>query len=706
MATIEQLSNALINADKAGDTEAARALAAEISRMRAAPSPAPEQQPAPANVQPAGPVDARDNLGGKIDAVGRGLADTLSFGTADEITAQMRSGPMSVQRPPEDYYSRGIYAGDYNPLGAIARTLNAPFASDTKNEDFNRALAEERDTDESDSRNRTAQRLTGQILGAVGGGTGLAKAGLSGTANAIKAGKGLAGVTKASAVEGAILGGAQGFGSGEELQGRAQGLGTGVFLGAGMGAALPSVATAVGGAVKGMSAPLMAPFQPAKYTDRALSTYLRRSGKTPEQIASIMRSATDDGQNMYTIADAMGNAGQRALVPAVRTPNDARQHIVEQLLRRQQGQPQRLANALAEGFDAPQTAERTTNALTSARDTEANRLYGAARGQATPVNVTPILETIDQTLSPGVNQIARPRDNIAHDSIEGALARVRGMISDGRSQVTDFDTLFRTKLDLDDMVKRAEAQGAGNRAHYLSQVQRRIDEVLEEASPVYREANDTFARRSRVIDSVAEGHAAKSGRVRSDDSISQFSGMTPEQQQAFRVGYSDPIIADVESAAMGPATNRARSLTTPKFEQEFQAFAAPGRAQQLGNRIGRENRMFETSNAAMGNSRTADNLADIEDMSNFDPAIMANLLTGNWKQAAITGVRQAFNAGKGLPPRVVERVGRTLMETDPERALQALESVRDNRVGRDQLRALILSSLLNGSNAGQARISP
>ncbi|WP_234842382.1 hypothetical protein [Sinorhizobium meliloti] len=147
-------------------------------------------------------------------------------------------------------------------------------------------------------------------------------------------------------------------------------------------------------------------------------------------------------------------------------------------------------------------------------------------------------------------------------------------------------------------------------------------------------------------------------------------------------------------------------MTTPKYEQEFQAFAAPGRAEQLGNRIGRENRMFETSNAALGNSRTADNLGDIDDMANFDPAVLTNLLTGNWKQAALTGVRQAFNAGKGLPPRVVERVGRSLIETNPDQALSTLNRVHGQQISRDQLRAIIMSSILQGSNAGIARISP
>ncbi|MEY9782266.1 hypothetical protein [Sinorhizobium fredii] len=681
MPTLDQLSNALINADRAGDVDAARALAAEISRMRSAspraPSELPPQAPQPTRPQQA---DSRDNWLGHVDTFMRGAADTMSFGLADEVAA----------------------GGDalFNPLFGTGQ------AGNSLSERYERNLKAQRATDELDAKNRLAERLTGQILGAVGGGAGLARNGLSATTNAIKSGKGLAGVTKASAIEGGILGGMQSFGSGEGSTDRVGSTATGIVSGGLLGAALPAATTAVAGAVKGATAPFLAPFRPEAYTDKAMQTYLKRSGKTPEQIANIMRSAADDGQAMYTLADAMGNAGQRALVPVTRTPNDARQEVTDFLIRRQMGQPQRLANALAEGFDAPQTSDRVTRALTEARDVEADALYTAARRDAGAVNVTPILERIDETLSPGANQVVSSRDNIGYDTIESSLARVRRMMSDGNSQVTDFNTLFRAKLDLDDMIARAEAQGAGNRAHYLTQVKREVDRALEDASPAFRNANDTFATRSRVIDSVAEGQSAKSGRVRAEDSIEQFNSMTPDQQQAFRAGYVDPIIADIESHAMGPATNRARTLTTPKFEQEFQAFAAPGRAQQLGNRIGRENRMFETNNAALGNSRTADNLGDIDDMANFDPAVLSNLLQGNFTQAALAGARQAFNAGKGLPPRVVERVGRSMIETDPAQALSTLNRVQGQQMSRDRLRALILQSILQGTNAGIARISP
>lgn len=641
------------------------------------------------------PADTRDSLAGRVDAFGRGVADTLSFGLADEIAAQAKSGPLSVQRPSDDYYSSGLYAGEYNPLSAIARVLNAPFASDTKNTDYDKALAAERAINASDEENRGGYRLAGQLTGGVAGGVGLAKSGLSATANAIERGASLGRVAAVGAGEGAALGGAQGFGSGEGgFLNRLQSGGIGALIGLGTGAAAPYVAAGAGSFLRSLAAPITARLNPQPAAIRALGTAMERAGRTPDQIANIMQSAVDDGQQGYAVADALGNAGQRMLSAVARTPNDARQEVVNRLLTRQTGQGERLSNALAEGFAAPDTAAQRAASLTGARDSEADQLYGDARRDAGAVNVTPVLDTIDQTLAPGVNQVVNPRDNIGYDTIEGALARVRNMLSDGNSQVTDFNTLFRAKMDVDDMIQRAANQGANWRANALGQVQRQINNALAEASPSYRQAANNYAERSGVIDAVDAGTAAASGRTRAADNIAGFDAMTPDQQQAFRAGYADPLITRVEAAAASPTTNKARILMTPKYESELQAFAAPGMAQQLGNRVGREQRMFETLNHAVGGSRTADNIADMSDIANFDPAVLANLFRGDLKTAAIQAVTRVLNEGKGMPPRVIERIGRGLMETDPQAARNLL-TVAASRVTSDTAKRGMATAILN-----------
>lgn len=174
--------------------------------------------------------DGRNSVLGKIDTAMRGAADTLTFGTADEIAAGLNTG--------------FGYLGDYD-----------------------KELASQRRTDAADAENRFGYRLGGQLGGGVVGGAGLVKAGLSPTAAAINAGWRLPGVALASGVEGAGLGALQGFGSGEGVEDRLSQAKSGAMFGAAVGAAAPVV---VAGASKAAQK-LVSPFSTSPERSAAVS---------------------------------------------------------------------------------------------------------------------------------------------------------------------------------------------------------------------------------------------------------------------------------------------------------------------------------------------------------------------------------------------------------------------------------------------------
>ncbi|NZD53518.1 hypothetical protein [Rhizobium leguminosarum] len=655
----------------APNDDAVRAAVRQLQGQQ--PSAAAAPQPLSTTPQPE--KSTLEKVTGNINSFGQGIVDMVGMGYADEIGA-------------------GIdYAGSHVLPWRDAKT-------------YDQALADTRGEQEQAYEEHPAANIAGKVTGALWGASRLAKAGLSPTANAIKAEAGLGRVTAASAKEGAILGAISGFGNGEDGAGnRLVNAGVGGGLGLGIGAVAPAAVAGLTQVVKSAAAPLIAPFAPDGYVRDALATALRRAGMTPEQVTTNMRAAAADGQDMFNVADAMGYTGERLMSTSARVPHDNRQPLAEALMARQVGQGERLANNLAEGFDTFDTAGRRVADRTAQRTAEANELYPAARANAGPVNVTPVLEEIDRTISPGVNQVVNPRDRIANDSIEGALTRVRSMLSDGNSQVTDFDTLFRAKLDLDDMIQRAEGQGAGNRAHYLSRVQGLVDQALADASDGYVGARDAFARASRRIDAVDAGSAASRISRRAQDTIPEFEAMSPGEQVDFRAGYIDPLIARLEGASSSPTTNKARMLQTPKFEAELPAFAAPERGGQLGDRIGREQTMFRTANAALGNSKTADNLADAADMNQFDPAVIGRLVRGDPIGAITTGLSKALGTLTGQPPSVVERLSRVLMETNPDVALDVLRAGTQQLSRNDQLRARLVSALVESGAAGVPRLT-
>ncbi|OQM76457.1 hypothetical protein BFN67_13805 [Pseudaminobacter manganicus] len=127
---------------------------------------------------------------GKVDTVMRGAADILSAGLADEISA----------------------GGDalFNPVFGTGND------GDSFSERYDRNLAEQRDIDRSDAKDRFAYRLGGQLAGGVGSGVALAKGGLSLAANAAQSGKGWMARLLGGAADGGIAMAAHGFGSGED----------------------------------------------------------------------------------------------------------------------------------------------------------------------------------------------------------------------------------------------------------------------------------------------------------------------------------------------------------------------------------------------------------------------------------------------------------------------------------------------------------
>ncbi len=397
----------------------------------------------------------------------------------------------------------------------------------------------------------------------------------------------------------------------------------------------------------------------------------------------------------------MGNAGQRMLSTVARNPSDARQGVVDALQTRQMGQGDRLASYLAEGFDAADTAAQRQASLTAQRTAAANANYGAARAGAGAVDPTAAIQSADDFLTPGVSRMMNPGNGIADDSIEAAVRRARSYLTDGKSVLTDFNAALRSKQEIDAMIEGAKPAVQ----RQLIPIRNALDDALEAASPDYAQARNVFRQQSKAIDAIDAGKSAASGRMRSADTVGQFGRMTPEEQAAFRAGYADNLIGRVESSSVSPSTNKARPLMTPKTGEEFPAFAAPGKGEQLGTRIAREQRMFETANQALGGSRTADNLADAAEMAKFDPGIMSKMLRGDIIGALADGARRVGAEASGTPPRVIEQIAEALMETSPEAARKLLDQGARRLSRADQLRARVVSALIGSGAAGVGRLA-
>lgn len=604
------------------------------------------------SVNPEAVSDLRGNLG----AAGRGALQGASFGLSDEL---------------------------YGLMGAV-----------DPNNTYSDALGDARYQLDVDRAERPGSAVAGEVIG--GGATGL----LTASATAPRVGAGLLARMLHGGAVGGAEGAAYGFNAGEGGFGpRVQDAAMGAGLGAGIGAAIPGVVGALAGARRSVTNPIAGAMNignDARANNAAVRAYLAANGNI-DDIGADLAEAAAEGQGVYTVADALGTEGQRALAGAVSQPGPARPLAHGFLNQRQLDQGDRLGGFLREHLGADQTAAASTAAQTAARGQAADVAYDAARQGAGPVDVRGALSAIDDRIGP------MDGSGVAGDGIDARLSAFRNRLAsanpetmgDGVTAVelADFDRVLGVKQDLQDAIGAAVRAGRDNEARELGRIMRELDSALEASSPNYRAANDGFRDDSRAIDAVGAGQAANRPGQRAEDVLAQWQGMNPREQASFRTGYADRILGQIESAT--PNRNMALPLTSGRQQAVLGEIAE--NPEMLARRIDRENTMAGTRNEATGGSRTAELLADQDMVDGADIGIISSLTSGNYGAAAGQILGRTLNAARGNNEGTREALARILLSGDTEALSNALQGAQ-----RQSSRRGVVEALLRGGGRSGA----
>lgn len=614
--------------------------------------------------------EAVDQFQGKLTSAFDGAMQGGTFGLGDEM-AGVRGAVFGATQGPDGNLSR-----DYS--GSMADRYTA---------ERDKVRAQNQQSQEQNP----LQFGLGQAAGAMVPAAMAAPAATGGS---------LLGTTMRGAGIGAVEGGLQGAGGADGAP-----LGQSAMRGAGIGAALGGAAP---GVIKGAAAAKNAVSNPvtgvidtmvgrANQTkaNRAIMDMMRSSKKTPDELGQAVMRAAQEGQPQYRLMDAAGIPGQRQASGLARAGGDSGAEIAEYLSQRQAGQGERVAGFVDEGFGLNgTTAAQETDRLTSARSTQANAAYDAARGNASPVDVRGALGVIDNRIG------GMQGSNVAGDSIDGKLAGYRKRLAadpapDGEisRELSDFDRVLGVKQSIQDDIGAAVRAGRNNEARELGKLAAELDGALEASSDMYRTANDGFRDASRVIGAVDQGADMSRTARRAGDTVSQFAEMTPEQQQAARVGYGDSLLSKIE-ANTAPTANKAKILQSPKREAEAGAMAL--NPEKYQRRLGRENDMWEVQNRALGGSRTADNQQDIQGAKSAASGLMGagrsalNFQFGD-TAAQVGGVLGPMARGQNDATR--QLIARALMSDDPVKALApALRQDMGSQSKRRLIEALMRNS--------------
>jgi|688.fasta_scaffold97185_2 hypothetical protein len=542
-----------------------------------------------------------------------------------------------------------------------------------------------------DASKRTGAVGTGaEVLGGLASGLGLAKGG----ATLLREGQGLAARIGAGAVEGAGYGAVQGAGSTEGD--KAKGAIGGAVGGAAIGAGLPLLAAGARRVASPVLSNLAASRDPGGYADRKIFETMQRAGMSEADILAEMQAA---GRQPYALADALDYEGRRLLSTVTKAPGEGRAQALEFLQSRQADQPDRVVNQLRQGFGAPRTADRLERDIRTQRTLEADVNYGAARNSAGFVNPTDAIRLADDTLGPGVNRLPGVGSQLADDTVESVVRRARSMLTNDREILTDFPSAFRVKRDLDAMIDSANP----TQQRELIPIRNALDEALAKASDPYAAARNRFRQQSGQIKAIETGRDA-AGSTLAQDAIPAFEAMPRDQLAPFRMGFVDPLISRIVNTT-APGANRAKF--SPNAQAKMERFALPSQRRDMLSALERERRMHSTLTEAAGGSKTVENAADAADMG-IDPAILSNLMSGQFRNAGMAAARGAFNQLTGNTEAVRSELARRLLPLQGSEPLAALlprvsKAMRDRQARNNARELTAIRGLLNLGSLGVGR---
>lgn len=528
----------------------------------------------------------------------------------------------------DDYYSSGIYAGAYNPLGAIARSLDASVTAggDALTLGWGDEAAGMMGMDTQAIRGRQdALRESNPIastVGAVGGG--LALAGPLGRVgpSAMAAGQGLGIRALAGGLEGGILGGLYGAGAADE-ESRLMGAAQGGAIGGAAGVAFPLIAAGAGKAYEAFrnsqnAGPIAQQAGISPDTARAFGGILDADDALGPQGQAAMSRA---GQERMLV-DA-GPTAQGVLDTTIQRGGPGARVAREAIDARVSRDSAALSSALDDALGAPQGVATTREGIRTGSAAARHSAYEGPKGAyAQSINYAdPRAMQIEELVKgrvPGsainrANQLMRA-EGYQSQQILAKVADDGSVAFERLPDVRQLDYITRALNDLAEAGEGAGAMGGQNALGRAYQnLSRDIRDNLRGLVPEYGKALETAADPIRRSKAVELGSKLLSRSMARDEAAMAARGMTgPERQgvlQGVR-GQLDEAMANVQRTATDPnidaraALDALKKLSSPANRQKLALFADEAQAAQLFDELDRVAQSFELRSAVTTNSRT------------------------------------------------------------------------------------------------------
>lgn len=645
MATLEQLSTALINADAAGDVEAAKALASEIKRMQAAPA-GEEAKTAP----------------GRHLTYEEGLAELakeeqagLSGKTGAFLTGAV--GDLPIVGP-------ALLGGTQRAAAGLASAIDG----DSYEDNLRRGREVTTAAQEENPKSRFAGTVTGNVgamagLGATATGarllgvTGpnlLARAGMSGLSSGLISG-----------ADTAVRGG-----SAEEV------VGSGAIGGA-IGGAIPIVGA---GVRRGMEAvgDTVYPFinsirNPAQEAQRRVGMAITRdAAANPGMVMNQADEAVAAANNIPLANVDRGGETTRALARSVANQSPESRASIENLANDRFG---------AQSQRAVQFVRRLTGGNADDLAYQESIRQSARAANAPAYNAAYRAPEAQQVFTPRIQQLMQsPSFRRAVDRVPAKSAD-RGAVSGARAIPNPFQTNSRgdyvlrrgangtqvtPSLEFWDHVQRnlrtfgdkAARAGDNTTASELRALREALNGELDTAVPAFQTARRGAAAFFGADDAVDAGRQFAISPKTIPEATRAFQRFTAPERRAFATGYASELIDRIKASP--DRSNVINSVFRNQSAREsMELVFGPQRAREVEAYVRVED-LVDRLRGTMGNSTTARQLVELGIGGGAGYAFTG----GDWK-GALTGAALARGTrfvGQRADARVMEQVARLLTQ--------------------------------------------
>lgn len=365
----------------------------------------------------------------------------------------------------------------------------------------------------------------------------------------------------------------------------------------------------------------MRPARAASTADDKVLQALQRDNLSPSLVREALTQARASGQPLG-IVDVAGQNTAGLGRATVTLPGRGRDYATQALNTRSDTAPGRIVQSAEQLAGRPAVdAAAQGDAIIAARDAAARPAYQRAEATGAlmsndivaQLNSAPIYRNVHEGARNALAEVGQPLEPLFNDA--GRVARA--------PTIRDIDIIKRG-LDARLYTARGPAMDTANSYQKVALgpmegVRQDLLGVTDEAVPEYRAARDAFSGPTTAAEALETGRAMFKAKTPSVAEVREaMRDLAPGDQELFRAGALSSLRDRIRSSAA-----RGTDITKKIFGLDnsterdaiAQLFGNGDRFREFENQMANERAMHRTRSVMLGNSQTANKLAEVADAS-------------------------------------------------------------------------------------------